>query len=79
MADFKIINGDCIEIMRNMPPESVDFIFADPPYWMRVTGTLKRVEGTDYAGCSDAWDNSFASLEEYAAFTKDWPAAARRS
>lgn len=27
-----ILHGDCIEIMREMPTESVDFILTDPPY-----------------------------------------------
>jgi site-specific DNA-methyltransferase (adenine-specific) len=27
-----IAHGDCIEIMRQMPSESVDFILTDPPY-----------------------------------------------
>lgn len=27
-----IVHGDCIDIMRQMPAESVDFILSDPPY-----------------------------------------------
>ena len=27
-----IVHGDCIDIMRQMPANSVDFILADPPY-----------------------------------------------
>jgi DNA modification methylase len=27
-----IAQGDCIEIMRQMPANSVDFILTDPPY-----------------------------------------------
>lgn len=27
-----IIHGDCIEVMRQMPNQSVDFILSDPPY-----------------------------------------------
>lgn len=66
-----IINGDSIEEMHKMAAESVDLIFADPPYWMRVEGVLKRVEGTDFDGCDDAWDQ-FASLDEYSRFTHEW-------
>lgn len=33
-----IICGDSIEQMKLIPSESVDLIFADPPYWMRVDG-----------------------------------------
>jgi predicted methyltransferase len=28
----QILHGDCIEVMRQMPANSVDFIFTDPPY-----------------------------------------------
>ena len=66
-----IINGNSIEEMKKLEENSVDLIFADPPYWMRVEGVLKRVEGTDFDGCMDAWDQ-FESLEDYEAFTKEW-------
>lgn len=28
----KIVQGDCIEIMKQIPDESIDLIFTDPPY-----------------------------------------------
>lgn len=67
----KIINGETLSEMRQMPAKSIDLIFADPPYWMRTEGVLKRVEGTDYNGCADGWDQ-FNSLEEYEEFTRQW-------
>lgn len=66
-----IINGNSIEEMNKLEAESVDLIFADPPYWMRVEGVLKRVEGTDFNGCDDEWDQ-FESLDNYEDFTKQW-------
>ncbi len=72
-----IINGDSIDEMNKMEPNSVDLIFADPPYWMRVEGVLKRVEGTDFDGCDDEWDQ-FDSLEDYEKFTTDWLTACHR-
>ena len=51
-----IINGDSIKEMNALPEKSIDLIFADPPYWMRVEGTLTRVEGTEFDGCDDEWD-----------------------
>lgn len=72
-----IIKGDTIEELNKLPANSIDLIFADPPYWMRVEGVLKRVEGTDYSGCNDDWDN-FDSLESYEKFTKDWLTACYR-
>lgn len=78
MSDYQIINGNCLEVMHSLEPESVDLIFADPPYWMRISGVLKRVEGTEYNGCHDSWDNSFSSLEDYQKFTMDWLGSAKR-
>ena len=72
-----IINGDSINELNKMAEESVDLIFADPPYWMRVEGTLKRVEGTDFQGCDDEWDQ-FDSLGSYEDFTREWLKACRR-
>lgn len=67
----KIINGETLTEMRKMPAQSFDLIFADPPYWMRTEGVLKRVEGTEYNGCDDNWDK-FDSLEDYEKFTLNW-------
>lgn len=63
--------------MNKMEANSVDLIFADPPYWMRTEGVLKRVEGTDYDGCDDEWDQ-FKSLDDYKEFTKQWLEACYR-
>ncbi len=72
-----IINGDSIEEMNEMEPNSVDLIFADPPYWMRVEGILTRVEGTEFNGCNDDWDK-FDTLDSYEAFTRKWLTACYR-
>ena len=36
----KIIEGDCIASMKKLPDESVDLIFADPPYNLQLGGDL---------------------------------------
>ena len=72
-----IINGNSIEEMNKMDEESVDLIFADPPYWMRVDGILTRVEGTEFDGCDDLWDQ-FDTLEDYEEFTRNWLKACYR-
>lgn len=66
-----IVQGNSIEKMRELPDNSVDLIFADPPYWMRVEGTLVRAEGTDFDGCDDEWDQ-FETLDDYNSFTRQW-------
>ncbi len=34
MNKFSILNGDCLEVMRSMPDNSVDACITDPPYGM---------------------------------------------
>lgn len=72
-----IINGNSIDEMEKLQPESVDLIFADPPYFMRTDGKLKRIEGTTFSGCVDAWDK-FDSSESYEEFTEKWLSACYR-
>ncbi len=35
----RILHGDCIDVMRQMPAASVDFILTDPPYLVNYTAT----------------------------------------
>ena len=72
MRTYNIINGNCIEELKKIKSDSIDLIFADPPYWMRVSGVLTRVEGTEFEGCNDEWDNQFTTLKDYEDFTKEW-------
>lgn len=74
----KIINGNCIKELKNINDNSIDLIFADPPYWMRTSGVLHRVEGTEFDGCSDEWDNQFESLDDYIKFSNDWLSECKR-
>lgn len=32
MSDIKLYNGDCLEIMKDIPDNSVDLVLTDPPY-----------------------------------------------
>ena len=72
-----IIAGDCLENLSLIPDESIDLIFADPPYWMQTEGQLLRVEGTKFAGTDDQWDK-FDSYREYDAFSEAWLRQCRR-
>ena len=38
-----ILAGDCIEEMRRLPAESIDLIFADPPYNLQLKGDLQKL------------------------------------
>lgn len=66
-----IINGNSLIELKKIEDNSIDLIFADPPYWMRTQGTLQRVEGTEYLGCNDKWDQ-FETNADYEQFTKEW-------
>ena len=35
---FRLLQGDALKIMRELPPESFDMIFADPPYFLSNGG-----------------------------------------
>ena len=72
-----ILDGDCIEMMNSLPEESVDLIFADPPYNLQLKGNLHRPDNSAVDAVDDAWDQ-FASYEVYDKFTRDWLKAARR-
>ena len=60
-----------------MAPESVDLVFADPPYNLQLANKLTRPDQSLVAGVDDDWDK-FADFAEYDAFTRDWLEAARR-
>lgn len=72
-----IIEGDCIELMRGLPDESVDMIFADPPYNLQLGGDLYRPNNTKVDAVDDDWDK-FDDFDAYDRFTRDWLKEARR-
>jgi DNA modification methylase len=45
-----VINGDCIEVMRRMESESIDFILTDPPYIARYKSRDGRNVANDDNG-----------------------------
>lgn len=67
----KIHQGDCIELLKKVPDNSVDLIFADPPYNLQLNGELYRPNQTKVDAVNDAWDK-FESKEEYDKFTILW-------
>ncbi len=75
----KIICGDSIEVLSQIPDNTFDFCFADPPYFMQIQEGKKlyRVNGTEFKGCNDEWDK-FESLQKYKEWTKAWLAQVRR-
>lgn len=72
-----IIKGDCVAALEALPDQSVDVIFADPPYNLQLGGTLHRPDQSLVDAVDDEWDQ-FASFEAYDAFTRAWLLACRR-
>ncbi|TNF18543.1 MAG: site-specific DNA-methyltransferase [Rhodobacteraceae bacterium] len=72
-----ILAGDCIKEMNRLPENSVDLIFADPPYNLQLKGDLHRPDNSRVDAVDDHWDQ-FASFAAYDRFTRDWLKAARR-
>jgi modification methylase len=74
----RILLGDSIALLESLPPESVDLVFADPPYNLQLEGTLNRPDQSLVDAVDDDWDK-FASFADYDRFTRDWMQAAKRA
>ncbi len=73
----RVILGDSIEVMASLPAESVDMVFADPPYNLQLEGELLRPNNSRVDGVDDDWDR-FDGFAAYDAFTAEWLRRARR-
>jgi modification methylase len=73
-----LVQGDCLDVLGLIPSDSVDVIFADPPYNLQLkTKDLRRPNQTVVDGVDDQWDQ-FDSFEEYDVFTRAWLTECRR-
>jgi modification methylase len=73
----RIFKGDCVASLNTLPENSVDLIFADPPYNLQLNGDLSRPDQSKVDAVDDDWDQ-FESFAAYDAFTRAWMLAARR-
>ncbi len=74
----RILVGDCVAHMAELPEGSVDMVFADPPYNLQLKGELHRPNNSRVDGVDDAWDQ-IGDFAAYDRFTRAWLAAARRA
>jgi modification methylase len=72
-----VMVGDCIAELEKLPAQSVDLVFADPPYNLQLAGDLKRPDDSKVDAVDDDWDK-FSSFAAYDAFTRAWLMACRR-
>jgi modification methylase len=73
----QVIVGDCRQVLADLPEDSVDLIFADPPYNLQLEGELWRPNLTKVDAVDDDWDQ-FESFNQYDQFTREWLTACRR-
>jgi modification methylase len=73
----QVIQGDCLDVLKDLPAESVDLVFADPPYNLQLQQELWRPNMTRVDAVDDDWDH-FDSFKAYDDFTLAWLDACRR-
>jgi len=72
-----IIEGDSLVELAQLPPDSIDLVFADPPYNLQLNGELHRPDNSRVNGVEEDWDR-IGGFAEYDAFTRAWLAECRR-
>ncbi|MGI9355404.1 MAG: site-specific DNA-methyltransferase [Rhizobiaceae bacterium] len=72
-----IIKGDCVAALEALPANSIDVVFADPPYNLQLGGGLARPDQSKVDACDDHWDQ-FDTFKAYDDFTRAWLMAVRR-
>jgi site-specific DNA-methyltransferase (adenine-specific) len=73
---LSLYHGDCLQILAAMPPDCVDLIFADPPYFLS-NGGITCHAGKMVSVNKGAWDRSRGAAENHE-FNLSWLAAAQR-
>jgi site-specific DNA-methyltransferase (adenine-specific) len=73
----QVVCGDCLEVLAGFPTESVDLVFADPPYNLQLRQELWRPNLTRVDAVDDEWDH-FTDFEAYDRFTVAWLSACKR-
>ena len=73
----QVLIGDCRQVLQELPEDSIDLAFADPPYNLQLEGELWRPNQTRVDAVDDDWDQ-FDSFNHYDQFTREWLSACRR-
>lgn len=65
-----LYNADCIEILKTLKPNSIDLIFADPPYFLSNGG--KSIHSGKVVSVNKGdWDDK-SKYDNHLQFTKGW-------
>ncbi len=71
-----LLHGDSLELLETLPDESVEVIFADPPYFLSNGGTTCK-NGKRVSVDKGKWDRSLG-VEDNHRFNTRWLAECRR-
>jgi site-specific DNA-methyltransferase (adenine-specific) len=72
----RLIRGDSLEVLEQLPEQSFEVIFADPPYFLSNNGTTCQA-GKRVSVNKGKWDASMGAQDNHA-FNKRWLAACQR-
>lgn len=75
--DFSLIQGNSLEVLQGIPADSIDMIFADPPYMLSNDGFTCHA-GKAVSVNKGEWDRS-KGIEEDFKFHLNWINACRRA
>ncbi len=73
----QIVHGDALDVLPTLPRESVDLVFADPPYNLQLQQELWRPNMTRVDAVDEEWDQ-FDDFAAYDDFTRAWLLAVQR-
>lgn len=68
--NFQVYEGDCIKLMQELDDESVNMIFADPPYFLSNGGTTCK-SGSRVSVIKGKWDK-LKSVKSMNNFNRNW-------
>ncbi len=74
---FSLINDDCVKALSRVEPNSIDMIFADPPYFLS-SGGISCHSGKQISVNKGDWDKTI-SLEEKIKFNRKWIKKCRKA
>ena len=66
LIDLK--QGDCLELMKNIPDGSVDLVFTDPPYKLASggrRGTILPIKNTPFSESGECFQNKTPNFAEW--------------
>ncbi|ULJ66666.1 DNA-methyltransferase [Wielerella bovis] len=60
---FKLLNGDCLDLLKTLPTGSVDMILTDPPYYVGMTHNSEKATFSDLNMLKPFFNQLFAELK----------------